>query len=129
MVQLSGQQFLVTGGGGFIGRYVVQRLLEAGARVRVFDLPGRGERFASVAGVELVGGDLRRPDEVRRAVEGVAGVFHMAVLALNPSTESPRLCLEINVDGSFNVFDARARPAWRRWSSRPPPPSTGTPWR
>jgi UDP-glucose 4-epimerase len=106
MVQLSGQRFLVTGGGGFIGRYVVQRLLEAGARVRILDLPGRGERFAATAGVELVGGDLRRPDEVRRAVDGVAGVFHMAVLALNPSTENPRLCLEINVDGSFNVFDA-----------------------
>jgi UDP-glucose 4-epimerase len=43
---------------------------------------------------------------VQRAVEGVAGVFHMAVLALNPSTENPRACLEINVDGSFNVFDA-----------------------
>ena len=42
MVQLSGQRFLVTGGGGFIGRYVVQRLLAAGATVRLFDLPGKG---------------------------------------------------------------------------------------
>jgi UDP-glucose 4-epimerase len=56
--------------------------------------------------VEVAGGDLRRPDDVRRAVEGAAGVFHMAVLALNPSTQNPRACLEINVDGSFNVFEA-----------------------
>ena len=39
-------------------------------------------------------------------MEGVDGVFHMGVLALNPSTENPRLCLEVNVDGSFNVFEA-----------------------
>jgi nucleoside-diphosphate-sugar epimerase len=106
MVQLSGQRFLVTGGGGFIGRYVVERLVAAGATVRVFDLPGRGERLAGRSGVEVVAGDLRRPDEVRRAAEGVAGVFPMAVLALNPSTENPRRCLEVNVDGSFNVFEA-----------------------
>ena len=106
MVQLSGQRFLVTGGGGFIGRYVVQRLLAAGATVRLFDLPGKGASFAGQPGVEVMEGDLRLPADVQRAVEGVAGVFHMAVLALNPSTENPRLCLEVNVDGSFNVFDA-----------------------
>jgi UDP-glucose 4-epimerase len=106
MVELSGQRFLVTGGGGFIGRYVVQRLLGAGATVRLFDLPGRGATFAGQAGVEVQEGDLRLPSDVQRAVEGVAGVFHMAVLALNPSTENPRLCLQVNVDGSFNVFDA-----------------------
>jgi UDP-glucose 4-epimerase len=100
---------LVTGGGGFIGRYVVERLVGAGASVRIFDLPGRGERFAGHPAVERVAGDLRRPDDVRRATENVAGVFHMAVLALNPSTENPRLCLEVNVDGSFNVFEAAQR--------------------
>lgn len=106
MVQLSGQRFLVTGGGGFIGRYVVEQLLEKGAQVRIFDLAGRGERFAGRPGVELMPGDLCRPDDVRQAMDGVAGVFHMAVLALNPSTENPRKCLEINVDGTFNVFEA-----------------------
>ncbi|MGH2370679.1 MAG: NAD-dependent epimerase/dehydratase family protein [Chloroflexota bacterium] len=106
MVQLSGQRFLVTGGGGFIGRYVVEQLLEKGAQVRIFDLPGRGEHFRGRAGVELSPGDLTRPEDVRRAVDGMAGVFHMAVLALNPSTQNPRRCLEINVDGSFNVFEA-----------------------
>jgi UDP-glucose 4-epimerase len=104
-VQLSGKRFLVTGGAGFIGRYVVAQLLEKGAQVRVFEQPGKGENLKD-NGVELIEGDLRRPDEIRRAVEGMDGVFHMAVLALNPSTENPRLCLEVNVDGSFNVFEA-----------------------
>ena len=103
-MQLSGQRFLVTGGGGFIGRYVVRQLLEKGARVRVFELPGRADDLGDRA--EIAGGDLRKPDDVRRAVDGVDGVFHMAVLPINPSAQNPRACLEINVDGSFNVFEA-----------------------
>src|SRR5688500_8919278 len=39
-VQLSGKRFLVTGGAGFIGRYVVAQLLEKFAQVRVFEQPG-----------------------------------------------------------------------------------------
>jgi UDP-glucose 4-epimerase len=105
-VQLSGQRFLVTGGGGFIGRYVVEQLVEKGARVRIFDLPGKGEDLARRVGAEFMAVDIRQPEQVRRAAEGMDGIFHMAVLALNPSTENPRRCLEINVAGSFNVFEA-----------------------
>jgi len=105
-VQLSGQRFLVTGGGGFIGRYVVEQLTQRGAKVRIFDVPGKGEQLAQRTGAEFIAVDIRKPDQVRRAVEGMDGVFHMAVLALNPSTENPRLCLEVNVDGTFNVLEA-----------------------
>ena len=104
-MQLSGQRFLVTGGAGFIGSHVVRQLLQKGARVRILETPGKGQALRD-EGAELIEGDLRRPDDVRRAVEGMDGVFHMAVLPLNPSTENPRLCLEVNVDGSFNVFEA-----------------------
>ena len=105
-MQLSGQRFLVTGGGGFIGRYVVEQLAQRGAKVRICDVPGKGESLAQRAGAEFVAADIRKPDDVRRAAEGMDGVFHMAVLALNPSTDNPRLCVEVNVDGSFNVFEA-----------------------
>jgi len=105
-VQLADQRFLVTGGAGFIGRYVVQQLLEKGANVRILELPAKLEQVPPRERVELVPGDLTLPDDVRRAVEGMDGIFHMAVLPLNPSTENPRLCLQINVDGSFNVFEA-----------------------
>ena len=83
----------------------MDQLLQKGARVRVLEQPGRGDSVRQ-KGAELISGDLRSPDDVRRAVEGMDGVFHMAVLPLNPSTENPRLCLEVNVDGSFNVFEA-----------------------
>ncbi|HXI18807.1 MAG TPA: SDR family NAD(P)-dependent oxidoreductase, partial [Chloroflexota bacterium] len=105
-MQLADQRFLVTGGAGFIGRYVVQQLLEKGANVRILELPAKLELVPPRERVELVPGDLTLPDDVRRAVEGMDGIFHMAVLPLNPSTENPRLCLQINVDGSFNVFEA-----------------------
>ena len=105
-MQLADQRFLVTGGAGFIGRYVVQQLLEKGANVRILELPAKLEQVRPRERVELVPGDLTLPDDVRRAVEGMDGIFHLAVLPLNPSTENPRLCLQINVDGSFNVFEA-----------------------
>jgi UDP-glucose 4-epimerase len=113
-VQLAGQRFLVTGGGGFIGRHVVDLLREKGAAVRVFELPDKAAQFGTRQGVEVVAGDLTRPDDVHRAAEGVDGIFHMAVLALNPSTEHPRLALQVNVDGSFNVFEAAARHGVRK---------------
>ena len=105
-MRLSGQRFLVTGGGGFIGGYVVRQLRDQGAQVRIFELPGRADHLEGREGVEVAYGDIRVPDDVLRATAGVDGVFHMAVLAINPSAQNPRLCLEINVDGSFNVFDA-----------------------
>jgi UDP-glucose 4-epimerase len=70
------------------------------------ELPGRGETFASDPGVELFGGDLTSPDDCRRACERIDGVFHMGVLALNPSGANLRLCLEVNVNGTFNILEA-----------------------
>ncbi len=114
-MQLEGNRFLVTGGGGFIGRYVVRRLRRAGATVRVMELPGRGDPFAGDPGVEVVAGSLVVPDDCRRACEGIDGTFHMGVLALNPSGANPRRCLEVNVDGTFNILEASSNAGVRRF--------------
>ena len=70
---------LVTGGGGFLGRALVRRLLERGERVRIV---GRGAQpDLEKLGVECVRGDLADAGVAERAVEGCSGVFHVAAKA------------------------------------------------
>jgi UDP-glucose 4-epimerase len=105
--QIEGKSFLVTGGSGFIGSHVVDRLLGRGAeRVRVFDKALRRENLAKSDRLDLIEGDVTDMASVRSAVDGTDGVFHMAVLPLGPTVENPRLGLDVNVVGTFNVFEA-----------------------
>jgi UDP-glucose 4-epimerase len=111
-MELAGKRFLVTGGSGFIGSFVVEQLVGAGAaEVVVLDRVVRPESLARIANgrVRTVEGDVTAPDEVARALEGVDGVFHLAVLPLGPTIENPRLGLEVNVVGTFNVVEAAQR--------------------
>jgi UDP-glucose 4-epimerase len=111
-MELEGKRFLVTGGSGFIGSFVVEQLADAGAaEIVVFDKVLRPENLAGVANgrVRTIEGDVTSPDEVAKAMEGVDGVFHMAVLPLGPTIETPRLGLEVNVVGTFNVIEAAQR--------------------
>jgi UDP-glucose 4-epimerase len=109
-MQIDGNTFLVTGGSGFIGSHVVDRLVAQGAaEVVVFDTQLRQENLApalSSGRVRFVEGDLTDPESVRAALGGVTGVFHMAVLPLGPCIQDPRRCLDVNVVGTFNVLEA-----------------------
>jgi UDP-glucose 4-epimerase len=109
-VQIRGKTFLVTGGSGFIGSHVVDELVAADAgRIVVLDKVVRKDnlRDAEESGrVTVVEGDVVDRDELRAHIEGVDGVFHMAVLPLGPCNENPRLGLDVNIVGSFNVFEA-----------------------
>ena len=116
-MEITGNTFLVTGGSGFIGSHVVDRLLAEGAgSVTVFDNRVREDNLADALGsgrVRTIEGDVSDQQALRDAAEGAAGVFHMAVLPLGPCSEEPRRCLEVNVTGTFNVFEA-AREAGAR---------------
>lgn len=92
---------LVTGGGGFLGRYIVEQLLQSGESVRVL---GR-QRYADLEtlGVECIQGDLRDKDSVERAVRGCEVVYHVAALAGIWGTWSDYY--GINVDGTQNIVD------------------------
>lgn len=106
---------LVTGGTGFIGSFVVERLLEAGADVVVFDATPQPANLGElVRHVEIVEGDVRDVEAVARAVEGAVGVFHMAVLPLGPTIAEPRLGLEVNVVGTYNVLEAAQKAGVRK---------------
>jgi nucleoside-diphosphate-sugar epimerase len=73
------KRILVTGGTGFIGSFLVERLLDAGAQVRV---PMRAENYRSLserrAEVDWMAGDLRDADYCAQLLEGVDRVFHLA---------------------------------------------------
>ncbi len=102
--------YLVTGGAGFIGSHIVERLVRLGARVRVLDnfLTGKRENLAPFAGaVELIEGDIRDLETCRKAVEGVGCVLHQAALASVPrSMQDPILADAINVAGTLNLLVA-----------------------
>ena len=109
-MQIRGKTFLVTGGSGFIGSHVVDELIVADAgRIVVLDNVVREENLREAlqtSRVEVVEGDVTDPNAVRTQMKSVDGVFHMAVLPLGPCNENPRLGLEVNIVGSFNVFEA-----------------------
>jgi nucleoside-diphosphate-sugar epimerase len=103
-------EYLVTGGAGFIGSNIVETLLDEGKSVRVLDnfSTGRRENIAPFLDrIELVEGDLRRPDDVRRAVEGVRYVLHEAAIPSVPrSVDDPVSTNEANVTGTLNLLVA-----------------------
>jgi UDP-glucose 4-epimerase len=95
---------LVTGGAGFIGSHLVDFLLDRGDSVRVLDdfSTGKAENILQTRdNIELIQADLRDPDAVRRAVQGVDLIFHHAAFISVPqSMEEPQNCLDINVNGT-----------------------------
>ncbi len=103
-------EYLVTGGAGFIGSNIVETLLREGKSVRVLDNFSTGKREnieALLDRIELVEGDLRRAEDVRRAVEGVRYVLHEGAIPSVPrSVEDPLATNEANVTGTLNLLVA-----------------------
>ena len=82
MRKFDGQLITVLGGGGFLGRYVVQRLLARGARVRIAQREPRAATFLKPLGglgqTQFVAADVRDPASVLRAVQGSDAVINLA---------------------------------------------------
>ncbi len=103
---------LVTGGSGLVGSHIADQLVEAGAsEIVVLDDFSRGRRenlaAAEASGrVRIVEGDVRDPDTVRRAMDGVGIVFHQAAIRITRCADEPRAAKEVLVDGTFNVLEA-----------------------
>lgn len=108
---------LVTGGAGFIGSHLVERLVESGKKVRVLDDLSTGQlsNLAKFPSVEIRQGSVVDPDLVREAVAGAEVVFHLAALAsVQKSVESPAESHAVCATGTVHVLDAARRLGVRR---------------
>jgi len=102
----SGGQALVTGGAGFVGSHVVAGLIAQGTRVRVLDNLSTGQELnLSDSHVEFVAGDIRDPEVLSGAMQGVRWVFHQAAMVSVPaSMDDPLGCYEVNLQGTLRVL-------------------------
>ena len=113
--------WLVTGGAGFIGSHVIEKLLSIGQSVRVFDdlstgKTGNLDAVRSIVGdeafarCEFVNGDIRDVNACHSAVAGMDRVIHLAAMGSVPlSMDKPSDCHDINVTGTMNIFLAAHR--------------------
>jgi UDP-glucose 4-epimerase len=106
---------LVTGGAGFIGSHLVDRLIADGRRVHVLDnlAIGRRVNLAQHEGnpnLTFFEGDVADPATVAEAMAGTDRVFHLAARAdIVPSIQEPEAYFRSNVDGTFVVLEAARR--------------------
>src|SRR3954453_11443263 len=109
-------RLLVTGGAGYIGSIVAQRLLARGDEGTVLDSLYRGHRAAVPEGAEFVQADLLDPDALTSAfANGFDGVLHFAALTLvGESVEQPERYYRGNVVGTLNLLDAMRDAGVRR---------------
>jgi UDP-N-acetylglucosamine 4,6-dehydratase/5-epimerase len=109
----SGKTFLVTGGTGSFGNFVVRSLLDSGAReVRVFSRDEKKQYdmrvfYGARRELSFVIGDVREPDRLDEAMCGVDIVFHAAALKQVPTCEyHPLEAIRTNVTGTENLIEA-----------------------
>jgi len=104
------KRVLVTGGAGFIGSHVVDRLVADGYSVRVIDDLSAG-RLENISGhlkrgrVDFVEGDVRNASVIEKSVEDVDAVVHLAAVTSVPfSVRNPVFTFDVNVTGTLNLL-------------------------
>src|SRR5271155_4890696 len=99
---------LVTGAFGNIGSHSVDALLKLHHRVRALSLGAPDSRLTKAWGnkVEVVRGDVTRPETLPSVVRGVDRVVHLAYLIPPVCLEKPDEARKVNVDGTRNMLEA-----------------------
>jgi len=114
-MQIQGKNILVTGADGFIGSHLVEALLEQGAKVRAFVFYNSFNSWGwldafpleKLKQIEVFPGDIRDSNGVRKSMEGMDIVFHLAALIAIPfSYHSPDSYVDTNIKGTLNVLQA-----------------------
>ena len=108
-----GKNVLVTGGTGFIGSHLTERLVTLGAKPRVLALYNSDSTLGWLdasplrSDIDIFWGDVTDPDTLRDPVRGVDTIFHLAALIAIPySYLAPRSYVRTNVEGTLNVLQA-----------------------
>lgn len=127
MNDLTNSKILVIGGAGFIGSFVVSELLkEDVAEVVVYDNFARGKKEYLTeqlkdlrCSIFPVGGDIRDIDILDTAMKGKDYVISLAAMWLLHCKDYPRTAFEVNIAGTFNVFEACVKNNIKKliWSS------------
>ncbi|MBN9349764.1 MAG: NAD(P)-dependent oxidoreductase [Chitinophagaceae bacterium] len=104
-------KILITGGAGYIGSVLVRQLLQKGYQVRVLDsLKFGGDALYDVMlnpDFEFIRGDVRNPDDVKKALKGIDGIAHLAAIVGDPACKKfATEAEETNWEGSKAVFEA-----------------------
>lgn len=103
---------LITGGGGFLAAWIIQRLHRAGMQIRVLDTHTDRTRVRDIAGpeaadaLEWVVADIADTTAVVNAAQGCDRILHLAGVLTPTCRENPVLGARINVLGTLNVFEA-----------------------
>jgi UDP-glucose 4-epimerase len=111
---------LVTGGAGFIGSHIVDKLLEKHFEVTVVDNLSTGSLQNISAHVgksdfHFIKGDIRDPETIKEALKNVEVVFHEAAFVGVPeSIDDPLLTNDVNVNGTLNLLEASRRAKVKR---------------
>ena len=106
---LSGSRVVVTGGAGFIGSHLVDRLVAAGNEVTVLDDLSSGSlaNLSQHSGrIDFVEGSVLDGPAVERALRGARHVFHLATRNVRLSLRQPSVVHEVNVEGTYRVLKA-----------------------
>ncbi len=109
---------LITGGAGFIGSHIAERLVKEGHQVRILDnlTTGKTENFAAIAKhVEFVQADVRDAPQLDFHAAGCEVIFHEAAIVSVPySVEHPQETHDVNLQGTINVLEAARRRGVKR---------------
>lgn len=114
-MDLVGKNVLVTGADGFIGSHLTQALIKKGCKVRAFCYYNSFNSWGWLDTIdskekdmiEIFMGDIRDPNGVRTAMQGIDVVFHLAALIAIPySYHSPDSYIDTNVKGTLNILQA-----------------------
>lgn len=120
-MDLRGRTALITGGCGLLGSTIADLLVreEGVGRLVIVDNLTRGtlHNIAEArkhGNVELVEKDIRHAADIRPLFDGVDVVFHQAAIRITACAEKPRECLEVLIDGTFNVLEASVEAGVRK---------------